>query len=226
MTRRLLPLALALVALLVAAPAGANAATYADTVAATPGLTDYWRLGETAGATTAADAKNAWPGTYTAATLGADGALSGDADTAARFTGSGSVNAGNGPAITGPMTVETWVSADAYRTAYLVSDGTTSTTGYHLWLASNGAPVFTVRMTGGTVQVQGAPLTLNAWHHLAATADATAVTLYADGVAVATAPARGTPRAATSTLYLGRYSGGSRNHRGARDRPRRDHDER
>ena len=115
------------------------------------------------------------------------------------------------------MTVEAWVTSDANRTAYLVSDGTSSTTGYHLWLASNGAPVFTVRMTGGTVQVQGAPLSLLAWHHLAATVDATAVTLYADGVAVATSPALGTPRAATTTLYLGRYSGGSRNLRGALD---------
>ncbi|HET7457404.1 MAG TPA: LamG domain-containing protein [Gemmatimonadaceae bacterium] len=217
MTRRLLPLALALVAVLLAAPAGAHAATYAQTVAATPGLSDHWRLGEAAGATTAADATGAWPGTYAATTLGADGALSADADTAARFAGSGSVSAGNGPAFAGPMTVEAWATADAYRIAYLVSDGTSSSTGYHLWLASNGAPVFTVRMTGGTVQVQGAPLSLNAWHHLAATVDPTAVTLYADGVAVATSPALGTPRAATSTLYLGRYSGGSRNLRGGLD---------
>jgi hypothetical protein len=217
MTRRLLTLALGLAALILAAPAAAHAATYAETVAATPGLSDYWRLGETAGANTAADTTSAWPGAYAAPTLGAQGALSGDADTAARFTGSGSVNAGNGPAFTGAMTVEAWASADANRTAYLVSDGTSSSTGYHLWLAPNGAPVFTVRMTGGTVQVHGAPLSLRAWHHLAATVDATAVTLYADGVAVATQPALGTPRAATSTLYLGRYSGGSRNLRGGLD---------
>jgi hypothetical protein len=216
--RRLLPLALAVVALvLAAAPAGAHAAGYAETVAATPGLSDYWRLGEAAGTATAADTANAWPGTYSATTLGAGGALSGDADTAARFAGSGAVSVGNGPALAGPMTVEAWVTSDANRTAYLVSDGTSSSTGYHLWLASNGAPVFTVRMTGGTVQVQGAPLSLLAWHHLAATVDATTVTLYADGVPVATSPALGIPRAATTTLYLGRYSGGSRYLRGALD---------
>jgi hypothetical protein len=216
--RRLLALALAVAALvLAAAPAGAHAAGYAETVAATPGLSDYWRLGEPAGATTAADTANAWPGTYSATTLGADGALSGDADTAPRFAGAGAISVGNGPALGGPMTVEAWVTSDANRTAYLVSDGTSSSTGYHLWLASHGAPVFTVRMTGGTVQVQGAPLSLLAWHHLAATVEAAAVTLYADGVAVATSPALGTPRAATSTLYLGRYSGGSRNVRGALD---------
>jgi hypothetical protein len=218
--RRLVPHAIGVVACLLglaAAPAGAHAASYGQTVAGTPGLSAYWRLGEAAGATTAADAANAWPGTYVAPALGALGALSGDADTAARFSGAGYVSAGNGPAFAGPMTVEAWETADSYRQAYLVSDGTSSSTGYHLWLAANGAPVFTVRMIGGTVQVQGAPLSLSAWHHLAATVDATAVTLYADGVAVATQPALGTPRASTSTLYLGRYSGGSRNHRGGLD---------
>jgi hypothetical protein len=108
------------------------------------------------------------------------------------------------------MTVEAWASTDTARTAYLVSDGTSSSTGYHLWL-SRGAPVFTVRMTGGTVQVQGAALGTLAWHHLVATVDATAVTLYVDGAAVATKPALGTPRASTATLVLGRYSGGGRN---------------
>jgi hypothetical protein len=214
MTRRLLlPVALGALACLLgmaAAPAGAHAATYAETVSATPGLAAYWRLGEPAGATAAAEARSTWPGTYAATTLGADGALSGDADTAARFAGSGYVAAGNGPAFAGPMTVEAWASTDSARTAYLVSDGTSSTTGYHLWL-SNGVPVFTVRMTGGTVQVQGAALTTRAWHHLAATVDATAVTLYVDGVPVAAQPALGTPRAATTTLMLGRYSGSGRN---------------
>jgi large repetitive protein len=218
-SRRRLALALGAAAalLLGAAPARADAATYAQTVAGTPGLSAYWRLGEASGATTAADTTNARPGTYVATTLGTEGALSGDADTAARLAGSGSVSAGNGPAFAGPMTVEAWESADSDRTAYLVSDGTSSSTGYHLWLASNGAPSFTVRMTGGTVQITGAPLTLRAWHHLTATVDAAAVTLYADGVAVATRPALGVPRASASTLYLGRYSGGGRNHRGGLD---------
>ncbi|MEA2381576.1 MAG: large repetitive protein [Solirubrobacteraceae bacterium] len=214
MTRRLLlPVALGVLACLLgmaAAPAGAHAATYAETVSATPGLAGYWRLGEPAGATTAADATSAWPGTYAATTLAADGALTGDPDTAARFAGSGYVTAGDGPAFAGPMTVEAWASTDSARTAYLVSDGTSSTTGYHLWL-SNGAPVFTVRMTTGTVQVQGAALSTRAWHHLAATVDATTVTLYVDGVPVAAQPALGTPRAATTTLVLGRYSGSGRN---------------
>ena len=218
--RRLVPLAIGVFACLLgmaAAPAGAHAATYAQTVSATPGLAAYWRLGEPAGTTAAGDGTTAWPGTYAATTLGAQGALSGDADTAARFAGSGYVSAGNGPAFAGPMTVEAWATSDANRTAYLVSDGTSSSTGYHLWLASNNAPVFTVRMTGGTVQLQGAPLGLRAWHHLAATVDATAVTLYVDGVVAATQAALGTPRAATTTLNLGRYSGTGRNLRGGLD---------
>jgi hypothetical protein len=216
--RHVIALAVAVAGVLLGvAPAGASAATYAETVSATPGLSAYWRLGEAAGASTAADATAGFPGTYTATTLGVGGALSDDPDTAARFAGSGYVAAGNGPAFAGDMTVEAWATADANRTAYLVSDGTSSSTGYHLWLASNGAPAFSVRMTGGTVQVQGRPLGLLAWHHLAATVDATAVTLYADGVAVATQPALGTPRPTTATLNLGRYSGTGRNLRGTLD---------
>ena len=70
-----------------AVPASA-AAQYADAVLATPGLEGYWRLGELGG-TAAADASGrAAPGSYLGAPgLGARGALSGDADPAARFDG-------------------------------------------------------------------------------------------------------------------------------------------
>ena len=44
-------------------------------------------------------------------------------------------------AFAGAITVEAWASTDTARTAYLVSDGTSSSAGYHLWL-SRGAPVF------------------------------------------------------------------------------------
>jgi hypothetical protein len=199
------------------APARAGAAGYAPTVAATPGLSSLWRLGETGGAAIAADAAGAFPGTYTAATTGAAGAITDDPDTAVRLAGTGGVTAGDGPALAGPMTVEAWVDPDAAATAYLVSDGTTTTTGYALWL-SGGVPVFTVRTTGGTAQVQApSALSTRAWHHLAATVDATAVTLYVDGDAVATRSAPGTPRASAATLALGRYSGGGRTLRGGLD---------
>jgi large repetitive protein len=219
--RRLAALALGTVAALATAAPGAaaDAATYAGTVAATPGMTDYWRLGEQPGTTTAADATGtAALGTYVGATLGVTGALSGDADTAARFAGSGYVNAGDGPALTGPMTVEAWVSTDRVRSAYLVSDGTSSTTGYHLWLASNAAPAFTLRMTTGIVQVQApAAITTNAWHHLVATVDGSTVTLYVDGAVAASAPALGAPRASAGALMLGRQSPSGRNLTGALD---------
>ena len=69
------------------APASA-AAQYRDAVLATGGLAGYWRLGETSG-TAAADASGrAGPGSYLGAPgLGARGALSADADGAARFDG-------------------------------------------------------------------------------------------------------------------------------------------
>src|SRR4051794_17476370 len=122
--RRLARIVLAVAALALAlgaaVPALAAAAPYADTVGATTGLAAYWRLGEAAGPV-AADAKAAWPGTISGVTLGTLGALTDDADTAATFAGAGSVNAGNGPVLTGHITVEAWVSVDTIRSGYLVS---------------------------------------------------------------------------------------------------------
>ena len=205
--RRAPALALGLVVLVLGgAPSGARASAYSDAVRATPGLAGYWRLGERSG-TAAADAIGAWPGAYAGVTLGAQGALGDDADSAARFGGVGSVNAGDGPALTGALTLEAWVNVDAARSGYLVSDGSTST-GYHLSLSA-GAPVARFGMTGGAVQVSAPALSPNAWHHLAATVGSSAVTLYVDGVARASQPAKGTPRTSTNALMLGRYSNSS-----------------
>src|SRR3954453_3937288 len=76
----------ALVFLGAASPAQA-AGGYSQAVTGSPGLLGYWRLGERSG-TTAADATGHAPGSLVGGVgLGAHGALSGDADTAARFDG-------------------------------------------------------------------------------------------------------------------------------------------
>jgi hypothetical protein len=197
-----------------AAPAGASAAGYAETVRATPGVTAYWRLGEAAGVAPA-DAVAGVTGQSFSVTAGWAGAISDDADTAMRLGSSSSYLAlGDGPAFAGDMTVEAWVSHDGRATTRsVVSDGT-SATGYHVSLASDGAPVFDVAMSAGTtvttVSVRGAVLPAGVWHHLAATVDATTVTLYADGEAVASKPAAGVPVPAADALRLGRFSSSTR----------------
>src|SRR5205085_1512905 len=60
---------------------------YATRILSTAGLAAYWRLGEASG-TIATDSAGTLTGTYEpAVALGAPGALSGDADTAAHFDG-------------------------------------------------------------------------------------------------------------------------------------------
>jgi hypothetical protein len=197
-----------------AAPAGAQAAGYAADVASTPGVAAHWRLGEPAG-TTAADAIATATGTTYRVTLGAPGALTGDTDTAARFDGAGYVYAPVRPRFAAPYSVEAWFRVDAPRTNALVSDGTASrgyapANGYHLSTASDGSVRFEAGMTGGLVTVRSQPVTTGYWHHAIATVDATAVTLYVDGAAVASAPAQGVPAAATgSNVRLGRATSGS-----------------
>ena len=65
---------------------GEGISNYGDTVMATPGLVDFWRMGETAGPTIA-DSKGAAPGSITGATFGVPGAISDDPSTALRFNG-------------------------------------------------------------------------------------------------------------------------------------------
>jgi hypothetical protein len=63
--------------------------TYAEVVTGNDYAVSYWRLGERAGATAAADSKGNNEGTYVGGvTLGQPGLLVGDSDTAAQFDGS------------------------------------------------------------------------------------------------------------------------------------------
>ena len=202
--RRSLLLALATTLL---APAAAHAGAYADAVRATPGLAGYWRLGEASG-TSVANAAGGPAGSLSLAQLGVAGALHGDADTAARFSGSSSASLGDGPAFAGAMTVEAWVNPDAPRSSYVVSDGGSSS-GYHLALGADGAPAFNVAIGGTLVQVRGSALVSGAWHHLVGTVDATEVALYVDGVQRAAKPRTGAPIPSASPLRLGRYSSSS-----------------
>jgi PKD repeat protein len=89
---------------------GAGAGTYSSRVLATAGLTNYWRMGEASGSTLA-DSKGTAPATLTGATgLGFEGAVAGDADTAARFNGTNSAaQAALNLSGTSTLTLEFWM---------------------------------------------------------------------------------------------------------------------
>jgi PKD repeat protein len=88
---------------------------YASAIGSTPGLVDYWRLGEPSGSTFA-DFVGSSPATIKGGvTLGAPGALEADPNTAAAFDGlSGAASANVNLSNTSQLTVEFWLNWSAY----------------------------------------------------------------------------------------------------------------
>jgi YD repeat-containing protein len=88
---------------------------YSAAIGATPGLTNYWRLGEKSG-TSFADSAGPSPATLKGGvTLGAPGALEGDPNTAATFDGAtGAASAAVDLSSTSQLTVEFWLNWAAY----------------------------------------------------------------------------------------------------------------
>jgi len=214
--RRAAVLLSSLVALaLGAAPAAAQAAGYADAIGATPDLAAHWRLGDPLGATATSAVPAVSNGIASGVTFRADGALSGDADTAARFAGGGIISVSGRPKFAGPFSVEAWVRLDSPRTNALVSDGSaaggsSTANGWYLGTNSDATLRFDVGMTGGLVAVRSAAVSTTAWHHVVGTVDGSEVALYVDGVKQATQPAKGTPVLATgSSMGIGRATSGS-----------------
>lgn len=152
-----------------------------DVIADSP--TAYWRLGEASG-TTAVDASgNGNDGTYSGGfTLGQAGAIAGDPNKAVRLNGSTGKVAIGPLVFAGAFSFEFWSNRDAQRDnldvpiSFGIGD---------LNFFGNFARMFTVVV--GDVVVSSTESTIGAWEHYAVTRDgANAVTLYRNGVSVAT----------------------------------------
>ncbi|HET9593674.1 MAG TPA: PKD domain-containing protein, partial [Solirubrobacterales bacterium] len=89
--------------------------SYSGTITATPGLVNYWRLGEKSGSTLA-DVQGVSPATLKGGvTLGSPGALEFDPDSSAAFDGlSGAASAPVDYSATSKLTVEFWLNWAAY----------------------------------------------------------------------------------------------------------------
>ncbi len=88
---------------------------YASAITSTPGLLDYWRLGDAPG-TTLADSTGSHPATAQGGvTLGAPGAIEGEPNTAASFDGtSGTASVPLDLTGTSQLTLEFWLNWSAY----------------------------------------------------------------------------------------------------------------
>ncbi len=176
-----------------------SATTYSGKVAATGGLANYWRLGDTTG-TTLADSKGSSPATISGGpSLGAAGGVSGDSDKSVSFDGvddaaSASLNLSG----TSKLTLEFWLKWDAYanddRLAMEFTPNFNNGTGG--FLVDPNAPFAGGRFGVGV----GDGLSRNTayfvrpsagqWHHYAIVLDTTAtaantITPYVDGQVVA-----------------------------------------
>ncbi len=94
---------------------GSGSGSYSSRVLSTAGLTNYWRMGESSGATLA-DSKGTAPATLTGGpTLGVGGAVAGDPDTASSFNGATSAaQAALNLSATSKLTLEFWMKWDNF----------------------------------------------------------------------------------------------------------------
>ncbi|MEA2350110.1 MAG: hypothetical protein QOG86_1051 [Thermoleophilaceae bacterium] len=205
--------------LVLAAPAGANAATcpvdggsgYANTIRGTPGIVSFWRLGEASG-TSACDSNGSNAGAYAGGvSLGRVGAINGDPDTAAAFDGSsGRVSVPDAASLDvgDNFTVEAWVKRNSFSTANyqaIVSKGAGS---WMLAFYSSNRLVLR-QATVGDLVYSTRSITDTAWHHVAATKNGASVHLYIDGADVTGGVGNKTMQNNTVALSIGQSNGGS-----------------
>ncbi|MFG3048314.1 LamG-like jellyroll fold domain-containing protein [Streptomyces sp. NPDC048241] len=177
----------------------------------------YYRFGESAGATTALDEVRGGTGTYASVTLGSAGPFS-DHTTGAFNGTSSKVTLPNGTIPgSGPESVDLWFKT-ATAGGVLVGAskdplGTTTPTAYTpiLYVGSSGKLYGEFYFSGGSTKPlgSGSAVTDNKWHHVVLSSSATSQSLYLDGNLVGTqtgtAAMTGQPYTYVGAGYLGGY---------------------
>ncbi|WP_129338873.1 PKD domain-containing protein [Cellulomonas endophytica] len=160
------------------------------------GATSYWKLGESPGTTTVRD----WAGTLpakagTGVTLGEAGALQGDTDTAARFSGTSAGLVATQTAVAGPQvfSVEAWFRTTTTAGGKIVgfgksSSGDSASVDRHVYMAPTGKVSFGVYPGVRTVVTSAKAYNDGQWHHVVATLGGTGQQLFLDGQLVAQNP--------------------------------------
>jgi hypothetical protein len=167
----------------------AGASRYRAAVLGTEGLASYWRLDEASGPT-ARDSNGSNDGTYGGGvTLGAEGALAGEANGAASFDGrEGSIALDPAPFGTPEsVSVETWVKLDTTGKMHVLATNSSSefNDGFMLFVGSNDRPVFTVAesFTHKASATASTRMVEDSWYHVVGTFDHAAerVAVYVNG---------------------------------------------
>jgi hypothetical protein len=198
-----------------------KAGSYASVVSGTPGILDYWRMGEASGGTLH-DTVGARDALLTGGLLGAAGALVGDTDTAVAFDGNTSwARAALDLSTRSTITVEFWLKwtrwADDDDLAMEFTSNFNVSRGGFLIDPDSASGDFAVALGQDASRntVHFARPSAGAWHHYTFVLDTTAagatqIIPYVDGVPVSyTKSASGTGGGtfANDTLYLMTRSG-------------------
>jgi uncharacterized repeat protein (TIGR01451 family) len=171
----------------------------------------FWRLGDPAGSSTAADASgNGLIGAVeSGVSFGQPGALSGD--TAATFPGTGpAVVLAASPLldISSAVSVEAWVRPTAAAQNGGIFEKTMN--GYvnsqYMLMLESGVAKFRVRTAAGNqlIWVDGPTLPINTWSHVVGTFDGTTLRFYLNGALVGTNAASGPLNSGSGPAYIGR----------------------
>jgi RHS repeat-associated protein len=189
--------------------------TYATAVRGESSLRGYWRLGEGSGAVAYDVSGYGNDGDYAnQGTLGVDGGIAGDPDTAVSFDGSSnyvSLPSGTFPTGRSAATIEAWIktASDQGGTIAGWGDGAAQPGGDFFLAATNpfnGSGRAEIRVDGfdypGNVVLDP-----NSWYHLVATDDGTNLRLYVNGVLDSTfTPLAPQYQKANSSAQIGRFS--------------------
>jgi hypothetical protein len=175
----------------------------------------FWRLGEPSGTQAADSSGNGLHGTYSAVTLGTDGALTGDTDKAITLAGGSPsyVDCGSPAAldIVGQLTLEGWVYPVGGTLSAWVDHAQEGTSIENYAVLMSGTTLYFQWFSGSfqALVVNGVYVT-NVWQHLVVTYNAGVVTAYKNGSQVGTASGQPAMVAnAANTCKLGRYQVGS-----------------
>ncbi|MFN8021729.1 MAG: LamG-like jellyroll fold domain-containing protein [Acidimicrobiales bacterium] len=180
---------------------------YGDTILATTGLVDHWRLGEASG--TFADPIGSRPLTLSgSATRNVAGAIPNDPSTAVTFTG-GRASTSNTVAAPQTFSIEAWVRTSSTQGGKIIgSDNNpglfqTATPDRHLYLSNDGRVNFGVNTGSNQLVTSTAAINDNRWHHVVGTVGGGTMRLYVDGVEVANRSGIGTQRAYNGVWRVG-----------------------